>query len=743
MMKQATATPICILVFSLCVLPAVAQGGFTLSQIVRSSTPAPVPQELRAFTATAMNDRGEVVFASDGGVFLRSRGNLKVVAGNGTAAPGGGKFLLTGPPAINSRGQILFQAYTTAPSRSGMFISRNGQITQAVRDQSPNFSGSAFTFETPAINDVGDIAFTADIGIFMKSGSTITRIAALGDPSPDGGTYVFFSGPLINHNKQVVFVALTSIGSGIFASNNGGAAFKIAATGDISPFGQIFFFNFLPAPIAQNDAGQVAFSALTSGTSGVFLWTNGTLTLPVADNTPVGGGGTLFSTNLVSINNTGDIAFEGSVNTDSDQVLLLYSGGVITQLTHTGEVVSGGNTFAACNAPWVNASRQVAFLGHLNESSGGVFVVQSNAQLLRVAEAGDPFNGTPVYVDQSPMAGFNKRGTAGIFALTFPGDYGVFLGTRTGTKLVTHIGDPVPGGAALTSFFGPVLNDNDQIAMLATPSNGIPTLLTGDTNGMARLVTVGDSSPDGGIFTSLLQPAMNNLGQVAFPANTSGGAQSGVFLAANGQITEVFNQHATAPGFGEVGPPQAAGLNDRGQVVFVSAPVSGNTLFLFSQGAFTRVASTGDTAPGGGTFTTFFFNQGDGPFINHRGDVVFGASTSIGQGVYLFSQGQLKRLAGTGDTMPGGGTLTGVLYPAINDAGVVVFTGLIGADFSVFQRTGSVTVRVAGKGDDAPGGGVINTALQPKINARGRIAFSVSLKSGDGAVLVATPNATK
>ena len=79
---------------------------FTFSQIVRTSTPAPVPQELRSFSSTAVNDRGEVVFASDGGVFLRSRGNVKVVAANGMGRREGGS------PADGAAGDQLARADT-------------------------------------------------------------------------------------------------------------------------------------------------------------------------------------------------------------------------------------------------------------------------------------------------------------------------------------------------------------------------------------------------------------------------------------------------------------------------------------------------------------------------------------------------------------------------------------------------------------------------------------------------------
>lgn len=744
MMKQATATAICILVFFLCVLPAAAQGGFTFTQIARSTMPAPVPSELRSFAAAGVSNGGQVAFSSDSGVFLNTGGTVSLVAALGTAAPGGGKFLFTGPPAINAGGQVLFQAFTTAPSHSGMFLFANNQITQLVRDQSAAFSGNAFTFEPPSINDVGDIAFTADTGIFMKSGSTISKVAAIGDPVPGGGTFAFFSGPLINHDKQVVFVALTTVGSGIYASN-GGTLSKIVASGDTSPLGgQFFFFNFLPANLSQNDAGQIAFSAFVSGPSGIFVWSNGTLTLPVANNTVLPGGETLLGTNTLNMNNAGDIAFEGSLSGEASNQILLFSGGTLKQLTQTGQSAPGGGHFEGGLTPWVNSTRQVAFVGRIAESNGGVFLA-TGTQMSRVAGQGDPVPGQPRYYSVPPQVGFNRRGTAGILGGSFPGGTGLFLGRTTGTRLVAHLGDALPGGGVLTGIITAAMNNNDQMAFEGQDSGLGFDVVLGSANSLTHIARTGDLSPDGGTFSFLGgSVSINNLGQVAFPASTTGSSQAGMFLSSNGQITELFDQNAAAPGGGTIGQMFAPAINDGGEVAFFAQPQSGGGIFLFSQGTITSIARNGQAAPGGGMFNISpGFNTG--PFINGHGDIVFSSFlTTGGTAVYRFARrGTLNRIAGPGDVMPGGGTLTAASDPTINENGQVAFTGQIGTDFTIFLRISGMTMRVAGKGDVAPGGTEIVTANTPKINNQGQIAFSAGLNIGSGALLIATPTATK
>src|SRR6266571_4098451 len=71
---------------------------------------------------------------------------------------------------------------------------------------------------------------------------------------------------------------------------------------------------------------------------------------------------------------------------------------------------------------------------------------------------------------------------------------------------------------------------------------------------------------------------------------------------------------------------------------------------------FSRVASLGDPAPGGGSFTFDF----EPSAINNGGGVAFTADvTTGGEGVFVARGGQVSQVTRTGEPAPGGFTMSG------------------------------------------------------------------------------------
>ncbi len=156
---------------------------------------------------------------------------------------------------------------------------------------------------------------------------------------------------------------------------------------------------------------------------------------------------------------------------------------------------------------------------------------------------------------------------------------------------------------------------------------------------------------------------------------------------------------------------------------------------------FTPLAFLGDPAPGGGNFF-FDFEPGG---INNRGDVSFGADlTTGGEGVFLWSQGQLSAIARHGDPAPGGGTFgPGFLgAPQINDQGDMAFAFMLepftlpfGVNAGLYRSshpTKTVEPLVEPGVTPAPGGGVFaGTSFSARLNNRGDIAFAGILPDAD------------
>jgi hypothetical protein len=200
-----------------------------------------------------------------------------------------------------------------------------------------HFGGFFFgTIFTPDINDAGDVLFFCDVNggssrralfLYRAVSGEIVKVAAVGDSSPIGGTFGAVGPGSLNNNGKVVFLASPAgetVNSNLFMWDNG-VVTKVAAIGDPAPGGgtfsglgtESFGFQdgtFIPGgPVPDiNDSDQIAFRAIVSGgitgrgivvrTGQVDEWY-----VKVPDPTPIGG--TYFDMQAPSINNAGQIAF--------------------------------------------------------------------------------------------------------------------------------------------------------------------------------------------------------------------------------------------------------------------------------------------------------------------------------------------------------------------------------------------------------------------------------------------------
>jgi hypothetical protein len=200
-----------------------------------------------------------------------------------------------------------------------------------------HFGGFFFgTVFTPDINDAGDVLFFCDVNggssrralfLYRVASGEIVKVAAVGDPSPIGGTFGAVGPGSLNNNGKVVFLASPvgqTVNSNLFMWDNG-VVTKVAAIGDPAPGGGTFsglgtesfgFQDGTSIPVGPvpdiNDSDQIAFRAIVSSgitqrgivvrTGQVDEWY-----VKVPDPTPIGG--TYLDMQAASINNAGQIAF--------------------------------------------------------------------------------------------------------------------------------------------------------------------------------------------------------------------------------------------------------------------------------------------------------------------------------------------------------------------------------------------------------------------------------------------------
>jgi len=289
------------------------------------------------------------------------------------------------------------------------------------------FFGTAFT---PDINDAGDVLFFCDVNggdsrralfLYQAASGQIVKVAAVGDPSPIGDTFGAVGPGSINNNGKVVFLASQvgdTVNSNLFMWDNG-VVTKVAALGDPAPEGGTFsglgteslggFPDGTSIPIGPvpdiNDSDQIVFRAIVSGGitgRGIVVRTNQVdeWYVKVPDPTPIGG--TYFDMQAASINNSGQIAFfadyRPTPNTFNSGWFAGAPGNWRKVVVFFDPIDGGeclGLAFSRNPMQTIDAAGNVVFWANLdsNGTSDRVVLGLTDGNLLIAARRGDP---TPI-----------------------------------------------------------------------------------------------------------------------------------------------------------------------------------------------------------------------------------------------------------------------------------------------------------------------------------------------------------
>src|SRR5215471_12970847 len=293
-----------------------------------------------------------------------------------------------------------------------------------------HFCGFFFgTFFTPDINDAGDVLFFCDVNggssrralfLYLGASGEIVKVAAIGDSSPVGGTFGAVGPGSLNNNGQVVFLAsaVGTTNSNIFMWDNG-VVTKVAAVGDPAPGGGTYSLlgteslggfqdgtNIPVGPVPDiNDSGQIAFRAIVSGgitqrgivvrTAQVDEWY-----AKVPDPTPIGG--TYFDMQAPSINNAGQIAFFADYHPTPDTTNSGWFAGAPgnwRKVVVFFDPIDGGQclglAFSRNPMQTIDAAGNVVFWANLdsNGTADRLVLGLTDGNLLIAARRGDP---TPI-----------------------------------------------------------------------------------------------------------------------------------------------------------------------------------------------------------------------------------------------------------------------------------------------------------------------------------------------------------
>ncbi|MHB8733349.1 MAG: DUF7453 family protein [bacterium] len=246
-------------------------------------------------------------------------------------------------------------------------------------------------------------------------------------------------------------------------------------------------------------------------------------------------------------------------------------------------------------------------------------------------------------------------------------------------RLLVRTGDRAPDGGTFTMLADPSLDDRGDIAFGAeTTAQGASQALYLRHDGrLTTLVAVGRRVSTGGTFSTLSDVVLNNRGTVIFLGRTTDrAARLGIYAARNGAVVPVAVTGQAAPAGGVFTDFANPTINDHEVVAFVGRTngTGQEGIFTNSEGTTTTAVMGGWPAPTGGLFE--FFLDGS-PALNNRGRIAFVAATTAHstQGVYVLSEGRIAPVVTTDDTAPVGGPFTEFGFVNLTDAGTVGFVG--------------------------------------------------------------------
>jgi hypothetical protein len=648
----------------------------------------------------------------------------KVVGGNEPAPSSGGANFERGIAlrGINNSGSIAF----TAPLVSGaslpqttLFLASNGEI---VRLAGPGDAVSGTTgvlgnlgVAPNALKNSGEILFESSItggtvgqGLFVASATGIRKIVANGDPNPLGGTFPAVSNGVLNNAGQIAFTA----GGAVWVGSGTAVPVRKVNAGDSvpQPLGGTIAVGVI-ALRAFEDNGALAFTAGVTGSpissAGLFrLNANNSIDVVAyrGQFAAVLGGQSFNVFNLVSMNASGSITFHVRYASGAYAIFQQSGTEAPVKIAQDGETVPGGvglyNLLAVPFIPVTLADGSAFFASDLAFGSatygeyligpGGSKLLMSNAEPLPPGGR-TSFRSFKVSASADYVAGVARIAGGGSCVTV----HKISTGVTTTTPACDNIPAPASGPGRLRLFINYLyLNDSGTVVFPASLV-GSPTMPLGTaifaispTFGFRKIAANGDTLQTGGSMIS----------NVSFPSLLPRG-----------------------------------GLNNSGQVVVLATLIPGGarTLFIWSPGpGLSKAVSVGDAVSGGGGTLTSIADYA----INAAGKIAFKGTTAAGTGIYIGSVGgPIVKVAATGDTAPGGSTFSAFSSISFNDSDQVAFTA------AMFDRGGAFVgsptaapVALAQNGTPAPAGGNFSILTSPDIliNNQGDVVFRSILTGG-------------
>jgi hypothetical protein len=357
-----------------------------------------------------------------------------------------------GELALNNRGEVAFtMVLHGAPSNFGLFLFSDGKLQKLLAAGEPGFAGGEWVmFEGLSLNDSSEVAFDGVIkggsieeGLFVLRHGGINRVVALGEDSPIGGQFSQLGAPMLNNAGQVAFRAAVDGGTspeGIFLYSDG-AIRKVAALGDPAPDGGTFL-DF--KGWAFNNLGHVAFWSRVeedrrSGKKAIFLASGDSVRATVASTDPPLVGANWAIDWPVNLNDRDSVLFRawGRAGRGEEAFAGLYlrAAGHTAAVAKVGEVIPSAGRIEGHVLWALNNVDSIAYLARTDVEGRRCHSILLHAEGLaqKVVTAGDRNLLGGVVRELWPYVGLNDRNEVLFVAAGDEPDFdeGIFLSTPT------------------------------------------------------------------------------------------------------------------------------------------------------------------------------------------------------------------------------------------------------------------------------------------------------------------------
>jgi len=320
------------------------------------------------------NRNGDVAFfaslvrsKADEGLFIAAGDRISKLAAVGDVIPSGehiGDFTDRPGVALNEAGVAAFvAALAGGRATGGVFIATNGKLDPVVLSggAAPEMAGGTLTsFESPALDDSGNVGFLASVrrargssdAIFLYRGGELRKMVAAGDEAPGGGVFSGFGAAAMNNHGIIAFPAIVEQGSvlgGLYVVEEGRVRLALGA-GSPAPNGGIFAK--FSEQVAINDAGTIAFSAVLrrGGPAAAIFVLDRETSQPIAatgDPAPEGGTFAAFPSWPV-LSRRGTIGFIASIDNGPSPLAVYVAGSAgLKRLAGIGDTLPDGARLAS------------------------------------------------------------------------------------------------------------------------------------------------------------------------------------------------------------------------------------------------------------------------------------------------------------------------------------------------------------------------------------------------------------